>query len=125
MKPPREGAPVDWLYARPGCESCAKARAELGRRKSEVRAERSTRQPLDDAEAKNLLASVDEVWIARAGRVERHDAGAVGVADLKGPTGGVRAPLLRRGRSLFVGFGAATLREWLDTTEPRRKGARP
>ena len=120
----RQGAPVDWLYARPGCESCAKARAELGRQRSEVRAERSTRQPLDDAEVRALLGSVDEVWIARPGKFERRAAGEVAVSDLKGPTGGVRAPLLRRGRSLLVGFGTATLREWLDTTgrDPERVG---
>ena len=122
MTTPRAGAPVDWLYARPGCESCAKARAELSRRWSAVRAERSTREPLTDAEAKALLATVAEVWIARAGKAERRAAGAVAVADLKGPTGGIRAPLLRRGRSLFVGFGATTLKEWLDTTERSQGG---
>ena len=122
MSAPRSLPPVDWLYARPGCESCAKARAELGRRRSAIRAERSTREPLTDAEARELLATVTDVWIARAGKAERRAAGAVAVADLKGPTGGIRAPLLRRGRSLFVGFGAATLKEWLETTERSQGG---
>jgi len=124
MTVPGAAAPVDWFYARPGCESCAKVRDELAGRESAIRAERSTREPLDDTEARALLESVDDVWIARPGRFERRAAGAVAVADLKGPTGGVRSPMLRRGKSLLVGFGAATLKEWLDTTgrSPERAG---
>ncbi len=75
--------------------------------------ERSTRQALAPDEVGALLTSVDEVWIARGRKVERRPARAVGVDDLRGPTGNIRAPLVRFGRRLLVGFHAETLAGWL------------
>jgi arsenate reductase-like glutaredoxin family protein len=107
---------VDWFYARPGCESCEKVRGELARRGIGIGEERSTRQPMGAPEAAALLAGVDEVWISRGGRVDARPAAEIRVADLKGPTGGIRAPMLRRGGRLLVGYRESTLREWLDKT---------
>jgi len=115
MKRPAGSLAIDWFYARPGCESCEKTRVELERRSLEPREERSTKRPIDDSEARALLGSVDEVWIARGAKIDRRLAARVTVGDLRGPTGGIRAPLLRSGRHLLVGFHEATLREWLDT----------
>ena len=42
---------IDFFYARPGCESCEKVRAELERRGTTIRAERSTKQPMTADEA--------------------------------------------------------------------------
>lgn len=109
-------ARIDWFYARPGCESCEKVRGELARRGFEVADERSTRAPLAEPEAAELLAGVSEVWISRGGKVDARAAGQIRVADLRGPTGGIRAPMLRRGGRLLVGFRESTLREWLDKT---------
>ena len=116
MRRTEPGPAIDWFYARPGCESCEKTRAELARRALEPLAERSTKQPLQESEAQELIDSVDEVWIARAGKVDRRAAADVAVNDLRGPTGGIRAPLLRRSRALLVGFRESTLKEWLDKT---------
>lgn len=69
-----------------------------------VAEERSTKQPLSTAEVKALLAEVETVVIARGRKVERIPARKVKPADLKGPTGGFRAPMLQRGRTLLVGF---------------------
>lgn len=85
----------------------------LSGRRTEVGEERSTRQALSPAEVGELLAAVDEVWIARGRKVERRPAAAVGVDDLRGPTGNIRAPLVRLGRRLLVGFHAETLAGWL------------
>ncbi len=85
----------------------------LSGRRTEVGEERSTRQPLSPSEVGELLAAVDEVWIARGRKVERRPAAAVGVDDLRGPTGNIRAPLVRLGRRLLVGFHAETLAGWL------------
>lgn len=75
--------------------------------------ERSTRRPLGEAEVRALIEAVDEVTIARAGRAESRSARAVTPDDLRGPTGGFRAPIVRRGRQLLVGFHAATLERLL------------
>jgi hypothetical protein len=64
----------------------------------------SKRQPLSDDEARQLLGEVDTVVIARGKATRRQEATATSLDDLRGPTGGFRAPMLRRGRTLLVGF---------------------
>ncbi|HEX9801584.1 MAG TPA: hypothetical protein VGC00_15610 [Thermoanaerobaculia bacterium] len=82
----------------------------LERTKSRVEEERSTRlTPLTDADARALLAAVDELLVARGRSIERVPAKRARLADLRGPTGNYRAPLVRRGRTLLVGFHPATL----------------
>ena len=76
----------------------------LTEKKATVAEERSTKQPLSTAEVRTLLAGVETVVIARGRRVERIPARKVKPADLKGPTGGFRAPMLQCGRTLLVGF---------------------
>jgi len=75
-----------------------------------VRLERSARkEPLDDDEARKLLKSVSTVWIARGRNVEKHSAKELTPDALKGPTGGFRAPIVRRGKTLLVGLHRETL----------------
>lgn len=78
-----------------------------------VVAERSTRQPLSDVEVRQLLAGVDRVVLARGRRAESRAAAEVTPDDLRGPTGNFRAPMLRRGRTLLVGFHPESLAELL------------
>lgn len=68
------------------------------------------KEPLTDAEAQRLLGSVDRVVIAKGKGVRELAAADAELADLKGPTGGYRAPMLRIGRTLVVGFSADVLR---------------
>ncbi|MEO8198823.1 MAG: hypothetical protein ABI689_19080 [Thermoanaerobaculia bacterium] len=86
----------------------------LASRKVEVREERSARQALSEDEVRALLAIVDEVWIARGKRVEKLAAATTPPDALRGPTGNFRAPMLRRGRRLLVGFHAASIEELAD-----------
>jgi arsenate reductase-like glutaredoxin family protein len=84
----------------------------LDERGSTIVSERnSRREPLTDAEARKLLKQVGRVIVARGRKVETLDAGRARVADLKGPTGNYRAPMLRRGKTLLVGFNAEALQE--------------
>jgi arsenate reductase-like glutaredoxin family protein len=78
---------------------------------------RKTRLKLKDA--LRLLGGVDEVYAAKGKNVERLDLKA-GKPDratverlLIGPTGNLRAPTLRVGRTLLVGFDEATYRKVL------------
>ena len=80
---------------------------------AQVGEERSTRDPLDDSEVRALLAAVDEVVIARGGKAERRPARVLTPDDLRGPTGRIRAPIVRRGRRLLVGFHPETLESLL------------
>ncbi len=83
----------------------------LEKSKSEIRDERPARsRPLSDADARALLREVDVVTIAK-GRASRTVAAAdVALEDLRGPTGRFRAPILRVGRRLLVGFHEESLR---------------
>ncbi len=90
----------------------AKARARVG-------AERSTRQaPLGDDEVDALLAEVDEVILVRGRRPERRPAAAVQRDDLRGPTGNYRAPIVRIGPTLLVGYHPPTLADLLRQRPP-------
>ncbi len=59
-----------------------------------------------------MIRDVDEIYVVRGKRVVRVDmkasrlARAELLALLLGPTGGLRAPTLRVGRTLLVGFDA-------------------
>lgn len=77
---------------------------------AEVREERNSRKaPLSDAEAHALLASVTRVIVAKGKKSVELPAAEAKIADLKGPTGNYRAPMVRKGKTLLVGFHADTL----------------
>ena len=61
-----------------------------------------------------LLGQVDEVWVAKGKRVDhfnlKQDQPASVAPFLLGPTGNLRAPILRIGRKLLVGFDEDTYR---------------
>jgi hypothetical protein len=75
-----------------------------------VAEERSSRKdPLTDADAEALLAAVDTVIVARGKRVKIMTADEASAEDFKGPTGNYRAPMIRQGATLLVGFHAEAL----------------
>lgn len=85
--------------------SCGRAREALDAKKADVAETRMAKKaPLTDAEARKLLASVDTVVIAKRKDVRELAAKDATLDDLRGPTGGFRAPMLRMGRTLVVGF---------------------
>jgi hypothetical protein len=82
----------------------------LDRTKARITEERSSKSaPMKDADVKALLAAVDEVVIAKGKKALAHAAKDVTLDGLKGPTGNYRAPMLRVGRKLLVGFHPDTL----------------
>lgn len=66
-----------------------------------------------------MLANVDEIHVAKGKRVIHVDLrqGRPGKSELLelllGPTGNLRAPTLRKGRTLLVGFDEATYKKVL------------
>jgi hypothetical protein len=70
----------------------------------DVALERSTKEPLSDAEVRALLRDVDTVLLLRGTALRELPARSVKAADLRGPTGKIRAPLVRVGRTLLAGF---------------------
>jgi arsenate reductase-like glutaredoxin family protein len=82
----------------------------LDRTKTSVKEERhSKKAPMSDADAKKLLASVSEVVVARGKSSRRIPAKEAKVDDLRGNSGGIRAPIVKKGKTLLVGFSAEEL----------------
>jgi len=82
----------------------------LDDRKVDVKQERSSRkEPLTDKEARALLAKASQVIVAKGKKSTVLAAGKVGPADLKGPTGNYRAPMILKDKTLLVGFNAEAL----------------
>jgi hypothetical protein len=82
----------------------------LDKKKTEIGEERlSKKDPMSDADAKKLLASVSKVIVAKGKAFREMDASDATLADLRGPTGNFRAPMIRKGKTLLVGFHPPTL----------------
>ncbi|MCA1582943.1 MAG: hypothetical protein LC796_16460 [Acidobacteria bacterium] len=82
----------------------------LDTRKVKVGEERQSRKaPLSRADAQALLDSVTWVIVARGKTSRRLKREQATLDDLKGHTGGFRAPIVRRGKTLLVGFNEAEL----------------
>ncbi len=70
--------------------------------------------PLREREALALLREVDELYVSKGKQVVHLDLrkekadGATLAQLLLGPTGNLRAPTLRKGRTLLVGFDEST-----------------
>lgn len=79
-------------------------------RGADVRQERNARrEPLSDKEARELIGKVSRVIVGRGKKFEEIPAAKATIADLKGPSGNYRAPMLRKGKTLLVGFHGETL----------------
>ena len=94
--------------------SCARTRAVLDRARARIGEERSSRQsPMTEAEARALLHGVDVVIVARGKNSRTIPAPEASPDDLRGPTGGIRAPIVRKGKTLLVGFSETELKKLL------------
>ena len=95
--------------------SCAKAQGFLAKHGVTVAQQTDAKKAtIKGAAALGVLDGVDELYVAKGKKVEHVDlkkakpdrATLLGL--LLGPTGNLRAPTLRRGRTLIVGFEEAT-----------------
>jgi arsenate reductase-like glutaredoxin family protein len=82
------------------------------------------KQKLDRNAALTLARSMDRVIAARGRRVTELDIAQAPSDDdlaalLLGPTGNLRAPAIRRGRVLLVGFSEHAYRQFLKTRSER------
>jgi hypothetical protein len=86
----------------------------LDTKRVEIRSERSSRkEPFTDKEVRELLAKVNRVIVAKGKKSTVLPAANARPADLRGPTGNYRAPMILKGKTLLVGFNADALDEAL------------
>jgi hypothetical protein len=77
----------------------------LDKKKVRVQEERQSRRaPLTEADAKALLGSVRQVIVARGKAIRRIAGKHATIDDLRGVAGAFRAPMVKRGKTLLVGF---------------------
>lgn len=105
------GKTVEWSYLRANCKTCEKAEAWLGQAGVGIGPRVDARkQTIGAAEGLKLAKGVSEVRVAKGTAVAKLDMkkGAPSDAELGkliiGPTGNLRAPTLRHGKTLVVGF---------------------
>ncbi|MBS0263147.1 MAG: hypothetical protein JSS02_14480 [Planctomycetes bacterium] len=102
---------IDWYYQRPGCKTCGKMDSLLEELSVSVKtAVNAKKVKMGPAEAQDLLKGVKQVVATKGKAVVDFDLSAKSAkADellpyLIGPTGNLRAPTIRLGKTLFVGF---------------------
>lgn len=77
------------------------------------------KQTIKGDQALDVLAGADELYVAKGKRVvhvnlRKDKPGRAALLELLlGPTGNLRAPTLRKGRTLLVGFEESTYRQVL------------
>ena len=102
---------IDWLYHRKSCITCKRAEASRDAIGVPVKETvNATKTRFDADEALALLDGVDTLIAMKGQKVETFDLkndrpdDATLLARLMGPTGNLRAPTARIGRTLVVGF---------------------
>ena len=100
--------------------TCAKTQGFLAKHKVTVAAQADAKKAtIKGAAALEVLDGVDELYVAKGKKVEHVDLRKAKpdrtalLALLLGPTGNLRAPTLRKGRTLIVGFEEETYKNVL------------
>src|SRR5262245_13815150 len=100
--------------------TCAKTQGFLAKHKVQVAEERDAKKATIKGDAAlAVLKDVDEIYAAKGKQIVHVDLRrskppkADLLAVLLGPTGNLRAPTLRKGRTLIVGFDEATYKRVL------------
>ena len=91
--------------------TCVRAQEFLGRKKVDLgTVVNAKRARLGNTDALALVSRVDQIYAAKGKKVVHLDlrrdtpGKAEILAAIMGPSGNLRAPAIRRGRTLFVGF---------------------
>ncbi|MBU6451406.1 MAG: hypothetical protein KGS72_06490 [Cyanobacteria bacterium REEB67] len=104
---------VDWRYHRNGCTTCKRAEDFL--QAHNVAAKEvvlTSKKTLGSAEALDLAGSVEQIYATKGTKRVHFDmrkdkpSEADLLAVMLGPTGNLRAPMIKKGKTLLVGFDA-------------------
>ena len=100
---------VDWYYRRSGCNTCKKMDAFLEQHSVEAKEVVSAnKEKLGPSDAMSLAETVSKIVAARGKSVVEIKTKSADEELLKkhlvGPTGNLRSPVIRKGKTLYVGF---------------------
>ena len=102
---------IDWLYFRKSCATCQKAQGFLEPAGVQAKVTvNATKDRIDAKGALELLAGIDTIVAMKGKKIERlnlkkarPDDDAI-LSMVMGPTGNLRAPTAKVGKTLLVGF---------------------
>lgn len=102
---------VDWLYHRKSCISCKRAVGFLEQHQVDVKSEADARTDRRGRAAALALAKTASlIHVARGKKIVTFDMAKDAPDDdtlakhLLGPSGNLRAPTIKKGKTLYVGF---------------------
>lgn len=109
---------IEWTYMRRGCKSCDKAKEILRTKKLKAETEVDCKKaPLDEAALRNEIKELDTVLVTKGKKVLRlsplQDQDEI-LATAIGRSGNLRAPSLRHGNTLLVGYTDDVYPELID-----------
>lgn len=110
---------VDWMYHRKSCETCRKSDDFFSKNKVKVTDIVDAKSAYQLKQAMEIVESVDRIFATKGTKVRFIDLKAdkpskAEIEDLViGPTGKLRAPTIKVGRTLVVGFNESTYNEVL------------
>jgi arsenate reductase-like glutaredoxin family protein len=102
---------VDWYYHRPNCTTCGKSQGFLNRRKIDVKETvNAAKVRFEPTEALRIAREAARIVVAKGKKVVTFDMRKDPPDDetllkhILGPSGKFRAPAIRRGSTLLIGF---------------------
>lgn len=114
---------IDWLYHRAGCNTCKKAQAYFNEHGVAVKETvQATKSPQGPNQALELAAAATRLIATKGNKVLEVPLTGKNAASkdeilalMIGPTGKLRAPTYRKGKTLVVGFDANAYQQALGT----------
>jgi arsenate reductase-like glutaredoxin family protein len=102
---------VDWSYHRPGCKTCGKTQDYFQTAGTQVKLEvNATKEKYDQGRALQLLRESATLLVAKGQKFQEINLKKTELSDdellklVMGPTGNLRAPTFKVGKTLVVGF---------------------
>lgn len=102
---------IDWYYRRHNCQTCQKSDALLEQAGAKIAETADARkQRISPSEAIRMARHAEQLWVMKGRKLVSLEMRKDRPSDdelrklLIGPSGNLRAPTIRRGTKLFVGF---------------------
>lgn len=102
---------VDWSYHRPGCKTCGKTKDYLEQNGTQVKTEvNAIKERYDQERALSLLRESSSLFVTKGQKYHEINLKKTDFTEkellkmIMGPTGNLRAPTMKVGKKLIVGF---------------------
>ena len=109
---------IDWYYHRKNCETCKKSQTYLNDHEAEIAEQVEARKIKFDAkQSLEMVRESKRLWVARGRSMSEVDMKSLSDEELvglvTGRSGTLRAPAIRSGQKMFIGFHQQTFDEQL------------